>query len=173
MRVTAHPPAAALVCVACVWPGTKETRLIARRGGDRLGPGAATIARGSIDSLAAVARRPSSPAPLQVIVVNVVVVIFVGIGRRGGEGDIVAGIGQGGKETSTQPPAVARGGGGAGGLGAQDDSGGEELIVGAFGIHVGEAPPPWRVVQAAIVRGCLLVCRPLTPLSLLFFTSTS
>ena len=129
-------------------------------------PGAATIARGSIDFLAAVARRPSSPAPLQVIVVNVVVAIVVGIGRRGGEGDIVAGIGQGGKETSTQPPAVARG---AGGLGAQDDSGGEELIVGAFGIHVGEAPPPWRVVQAAIVRGCLLVCRPLTPLSLIFY----
>ena len=101
-------------------------------------PGAATIARGSINFLAAVARRPSSPAPLQVIVVNVVVAIVVGIGRRGGEGDIVAGIGQGGKETSTQPPAVARG---AGGLGAQDDSGGEEPIAGAFGIQspVGEA----------------------------------
>ena len=54
---------------------------------------------------------------------------------------IVAGIGQGGKETSTPPPAVARGGGGAGGLGAQDDSGGEEPIAGAFGIQspVGEA----------------------------------
>ena len=104
-------------------------------------PGAATIARGSIDFLAEVARRPSSPAPLQVIVVNVVVAIVVGIGRRGGEGDIVAGIGPGGKETSTQPPAVARGGGGAGGLGAQDDSGGEEPIAGAFGIQspVGEA----------------------------------
>lgn len=73
-------------------------------------PGAATIARGSIDFLAAVARRSSSPAPLQVIVVNVVVAIVVGIGRRGEEGDIVAGIGQGGKETSTPPPAVARGG---------------------------------------------------------------
>ena len=107
----AHPPAAALVCVAGVWPGTKETRLIARRGGDRLGPRRRhTIARGSIDFLAAVARRPSSPAPLQVIVVNVVVAIVVGIGRRGGEGDIVASIGQGGKETSTPPPAVARGG---------------------------------------------------------------
>ncbi len=104
-------------------------------------PGAATIARVSIDFLAAVARRPSSPAPLQVIVVNVVVVaIVVGIGRRGEEGDIVAGIGQGGgEETSTPPPAVARGGGGAGGLGAQDDSVGEEPIAGALGIHVGEA----------------------------------
>jgi hypothetical protein len=47
-------------------------------------PGAATIARGSIDFLAAVARRPSSPAPLQLIFVNVVVAIVVGIGRRGG-----------------------------------------------------------------------------------------
>ncbi len=102
-------------------------------------PGATTITRGSIDFLAAVTRRPSSPAPLQVIVVNVVVAIVVGIGRRGGEGDIVAGIGQGGKVTSTPPPAVVRGGGGARGLDAQDDSGGEEPIVGAFGIHVGQA----------------------------------
>ena len=135
-------------------------------------PGAATIARGSIYFLAAVARRPSSPAPLQVIVVNVVVAIVVGIGRRGGEGDIVAGIGQGGKETSTQPLAVAHGGGGAGGLGAQDDLGGEELIVGPFGIHVDEAPPPgvsYRPRSSADASWCAA----LSLLSLLFFTSTS
>ena len=132
-------------------------------------PGAATIARGSINFLAAVARRPSSPAPLQVIVVNVVVAIVFGIGRRGGEGDIVAGIGQGGKETSTQPLAVAHGGGGAGGLGAQDDLGGEELIVGPFGIHVDEAPPPGVSYRPRSSADALLVCRPLTPLPLIFY----
>ena len=135
LDVAACPPAAALVHRP---GGAKETRSIARRGpttcrlhhrypprwhGDRLGPQRRHHR----------ARIHSSPAPLQLIFVNVVVTIVVGIGRRGEEGDIVAGIGQGGKETSTQPPAVARGGGGAGGLGAQDDSGGEELIVGAFG----------------------------------------
>ena len=134
-------------------------------------PGAATIARGSIDFLAAVARRPSSPAPLQVIVVNVVVVIFVGIGKRGEEGDIVAGIGQGGrKETLTPTPEVLRGRGGAGGLGVQEDSGEEEPIVGAFGIHVGEARHlhvacvTW--LRGAYGTGC---CRPHSPLSLFFF----
>ena len=152
-----------------MWPGTKETRLIARRGGDHLGP-RRRHHRARIHLLPCSSRAPPVfPCPpssnrRQCRRCNRLRHWKAGGRRRhrrwhrtGGEGDVDAAPGGSARRRGRRGAGRAR----------RFRGGGTDCRPVRHPCRRGATSR--RVVQAAIVRRCLLVCRPLTPLPLIFY----